>query len=92
MAAIRASGGQGGGGLKKVKESDKKDRSAAMVPGSAAETTAAASSSGGGQQGGLAGALQDALSKRKQRVSGSGKSLVLYPIVIHGNEPAANYS
>lgn len=74
MAAIR---GQGGGGLKKVKDSDKKDRSAAMVPGSAAESSAAASSSGGGQQGGLAGALQDALSKRKQRVSGSGKSCLI---------------
>jgi Wiskott-Aldrich syndrome protein len=73
MAAIRASGGQGGGGLRKVKDSDKKDRSGAMVPGSAQESSAAASSPGGAPQGGLAGALQDALKKRKQKVSGSGK-------------------
>ncbi|KAJ5180067.1 hypothetical protein N7492_003277 [Penicillium capsulatum] len=72
MAAIRASGGQGGGGLRKVKETDKKDRSAAMVPGGANES-AAASSGGGAPQGGLAGALQDALNKRKKKVSGSGK-------------------
>ncbi|KAJ5437836.1 uncharacterized protein N7458_008834 [Penicillium daleae] len=71
LAAIRGSGGAGGGGLRKVKDSDKKDRSSAMVPGSAAESSAAATSSGGGPQGGLAGALQDALNKRKQRVSGS---------------------
>jgi Wiskott-Aldrich syndrome protein len=42
-----------------------------LVPGGANE--AAGSPSGGGApQGGLAGALQDALNKRKQRVSGSG--------------------
>ncbi|CEL01899.1 Putative Actin regulatory protein [Aspergillus calidoustus] len=74
MAAIRASSG---GGLRKVKDSDKRDRSAAMVPGGANESSAAATpSSGVGPQGGLAGALQDALAKRKQKVSGSGKSLL----------------
>lgn len=72
LAAIRASGGQGGGGLRKVKDTEKKDRSAAMVPGGANET-AASPSAGGAPQGGLAGALQDALAKRKQKVSGSGK-------------------
>ncbi|KAJ5612177.1 Actin-binding FH2 [Penicillium lagena] len=54
-----------------VKASEKKDRSAAMVPGGAAESSAAASSTPSGPQGGLAGALQDALKQRKQRVSGS---------------------
>lgn len=72
MASIRASGG---GGLRKVKDSEKKDRSAAMVPGGANESSAAASSTGGAPQGGLAGALQDALKQRKQRVSGSGMRL-----------------
>ncbi|KAJ5787811.1 hypothetical protein N7457_002801 [Penicillium paradoxum] len=71
LASIRASGGSGGGGLRKVKDTDKKDRSAALVPGGANETSAAPSGSGGAPQGGLAGALQDALNKRKQRVSGS---------------------
>jgi ribosomal protein S9 len=48
-----------------------------MVPGGANESSSAATpSSGGGPQGGLAGALQDALAKRKQKVSGSGKSLL----------------
>ncbi|CAG8229581.1 unnamed protein product [Penicillium olsonii] len=70
LASIRASGGHSGGGLRKVKDSDKKDRSGAMVPGGANES-AATPSSGGAPQGGLAGALQDALNKRKQRVSGS---------------------
>lgn len=72
MAAIRASGGQGGVGLRRVKDSDKKDRSGALVPGGANESSAAASTTGA-PQGGLAGALQDALKQRKQRVSGSGK-------------------
>lgn len=72
MAAIRASGGKGGGGLRKVRDSEKKDRSAAFVPGSTNESPAPAS--GGGPQGGLAGALQSALAKRKQQVSGSGKA------------------
>lgn len=44
-----------------------------MIPGSASESSAAAPSTGGAPQGGLAGALQDALKQRKQRVSGSGK-------------------
>lgn len=73
MAAIRSSGGKGGGGLRKVKDTEKKDRSGAMVPGGANETSAASPSAGGAPQGGLAGALQDALAKRKQKVSGSGK-------------------
>ena len=71
MASIRASGGKGGGGLRKVNESEKKDRSAALVPGGANDKPAA-TPSGGAPQGGLAGALQDALAKRKQKVSGSG--------------------
>ncbi|PYH45353.1 WASP family protein [Aspergillus saccharolyticus JOP 1030-1] len=70
MAAIRASGGKGGIGLRKVKDSDKKDRSGAFVPGSS-EATAATPSTGAAPAGGLAGALQDALAKRKQKVSGS---------------------
>ncbi|KKK25078.1 hypothetical protein AOCH_007214 [Aspergillus ochraceoroseus] len=70
MAAIRASRGQGGGGLRKVKDSEKRDRSGAVVPGGANES-AATPSAGAGPQGGLAGALQDALAKRKQKVSGS---------------------
>lgn len=73
MAAIRASGGAGAGGLRKVRDTEKRDRSAAMVPGGANESSAPTPSSGGGPQGGLAGALQDALAKRKQKVSGSGK-------------------
>ena len=73
MASIRASGGKSGGGLRKVKESEKKDRSAAFVPGASNESSTPAPSSGGTPQGGLAGALQDALAKRKQKVSGSGE-------------------
>ena len=73
MAAIRASGGKGGGGLRKVKDNEKKDRSAAFVPGASNESSSAAPSGGTAPQGGLAGALQDALAKRKQKVSGSGK-------------------
>ncbi|PYH97659.1 WH1-domain-containing protein [Aspergillus ellipticus CBS 707.79] len=71
LAAIRASGGQGGSGLRRVKASDKRDRSGALVPGSANESSAPTPSSGSAPQGGLAGALQDALAKRKQKVSGS---------------------
>ncbi|KGO47769.1 Uncharacterized protein PEXP_069870 [Penicillium expansum] len=71
LASIRASGGHGGGGLRKVKETEKKDRSKAMVPGGANESSATGPNQGGAPQGGLAGALQDALNKRKQRVSGS---------------------
>lgn len=61
-----------------MSDSEKRDRSAAMVPGSTNESAAAAPSGGAGPQGGLAGALQDALAKRKQKVSGSGKQ----PIVL----------
>lgn len=70
MAAIRASGGKGGGGLRKVKESEKRDRSAALAPGGTHDSPTA--TGGGAPQGGLAGALQDALARRKQKVSGSG--------------------
>ncbi|KAJ9226256.1 hypothetical protein DTO027B5_4400 [Paecilomyces variotii] len=70
LAAIRNTGGAGAGGLRKVKDSEKKDRSGAMVPGGASESPATPSG-GGGPSGGLAGALQDALAKRKQKVSGS---------------------
>ncbi|KAJ5791040.1 uncharacterized protein N7518_008051 [Penicillium psychrosexuale] len=71
LASIRASGGHGGAGLRKVKDTEKKDRSKALVPGGANESSATSSNAGGAPQGGLAGALQDALNKRKQRVSGS---------------------
>ncbi|KAJ5932071.1 hypothetical protein N7516_006560 [Penicillium verrucosum] len=71
LASIRASGGHGGGGLRKVQDTEKKDRSKAMVPGGANESSATSPNAGGAPQGGLAGALQDALNKRKQRVSGS---------------------
>ncbi|KAJ6124443.1 hypothetical protein N7471_011760 [Penicillium samsonianum] len=71
LASIRASGGHGGGGLRKVKDTEKKDRSKALVPGGANESSATSPNAGGAPQGGLAGALQDALNKRKQRVSGS---------------------
>ncbi|CAI7605745.1 unnamed protein product [Penicillium crustosum] len=71
LASIRASGGHGGGGLRKVKDTEKNDRSKAMVPGAANESSATSPNAGGAPQGGLAGALQDALNKRKQRVSGS---------------------
>ncbi|KAJ5866863.1 hypothetical protein N7534_001416 [Penicillium rubens] len=71
LASIRASGGSGGGGLRKVKDTEKNDRSKAMVPGGANESSATSPNAGGAPQGGLAGALQDALNKRKQRVSGS---------------------
>ncbi|KAJ5952871.1 uncharacterized protein N7479_011284 [Penicillium vulpinum] len=71
LASIRASGGHKGGVLRKVKDSEKKDRSHAMVPGGASESSATTPNAGGAPQGGLAGALQDALNKRKQRVSGS---------------------
>lgn len=65
--------------MRKVNETERKDRSAALVPGAAAESSSGASPSGGGgaPQGGLAGALQDALAKRKQKVSGSGKCFPL---------------
>ena len=68
MAAIRA-----GTGLRKVKESDRRDRSAAAIPGSANESASAAPA-GGAAGGGMMGALQEALNKRKQKVSGSGMS------------------
>lgn len=70
LAAIRASGGRGGGALRKVNDAEKRDRSAAMVPGGVNETAAPTPSAA--PAGGLAGALQDALNKRKKKVSGSG--------------------
>lgn len=76
LQSIRASGGSGGGALRKVKDSDKRDRSAAHVPGSSGENGSSGPPAGGAQGGAgggsLAGALQDALNKRKQKVSGSG--------------------
>ena len=71
MAAIRA-----GTGLRKVKESDKRDRSAAAVPGNSNESASAAPA-GGAAGGGMMGALQEALNKRKQKVSGSGTHSIL---------------
>lgn len=60
--------------MRRVNDTEKKDRSGAFVPGGANEPSGGSSSGGGGgaPQGGLAGALQDALAKRKQKVSGSG--------------------
>lgn len=78
MAAIRA---RGGGGLRKVKDSEKRDRSAAMIPGAANDTPATSAPAAGGPQGGLAGALQDALAKRKQKVSGSGMYQLLSSVI-----------
>ncbi|OJJ43088.1 hypothetical protein ASPZODRAFT_1213731 [Penicilliopsis zonata CBS 506.65] len=72
MAAIRASGGKGGSGLRKVQDSDKKDRSAAAVSGNA--NGSSASTNGAGAPGGGLAALKEALDRRKQKVSGSGKS------------------
>lgn len=71
LAAIRAGGGSG---LRKVKDTEKRDRSAVVVPGSDAATSAATPSAPapGADSAGLAGALQAALQKRKQKVSGSG--------------------
>lgn len=68
MASIRSSGGSG---LRKVKDADKRDRSAAAVPGSANENPAPPPS--GDSSGGMMAGLQDALNKRKQKVSASGK-------------------
>lgn len=78
LAAIRGSGGKSGGGLRKVSENEKRDRSSAAVPGGETSATAAPGapgSPGGGAepQGGLAGALAEALSRRKKKVSGSGE-------------------
>lgn len=69
MAAIRS-----GTTLRKVKDSEKRDRSAAMVPGAANDGPSAPKPSATPATG-LAGAIQDALAKRKQKVSGSGKYL-----------------
>jgi hypothetical protein len=81
LAAIRGSGGKGGGGLRKVSEVEKRDRSAAAVPGGESSAPAAASGTpaspgGGADGGGLAGALAEALSRRKKKVSGSGESFL----------------
>lgn len=72
LASIRAAGGTGG--LRKVRDEEKKDRSAAMVPGQESSVNGGgdANGSGGAEAGGMMGALQAALNKRKQRVSGSG--------------------
>lgn len=72
MAAIR---GGGTGGLRKVKDTEKRDRSAAQVPGGETGSSApdGAPPTPAGDAGGLAGALQAALAKRKTKVSGSGK-------------------
>ncbi|KAM5501491.1 hypothetical protein McaMca56_002236 [Microsporum canis] len=64
MASIRASSGRG---LRKVSEAEKRDRSAAIVPGSAADTSSASPAPAGG----MMGAIQDALAKRKKKVSAS---------------------
>jgi hypothetical protein len=58
--------------LRRVNASEKRDRSAAAVPGGASDTPAASTPGAGPGGGGLADALQGALAKRKQKVSGSG--------------------
>lgn len=78
LSGIKQAGGIGA--LKKVDRSQVRDRSAAAVPGGADTGPAGsglppATSGGGG--GGLADALAEALNKRKQKVSASGKLLVL---------------
>ena len=78
LAGIQSAGGINS--LKKVDRSQVRDRSAALVPGAASDTGPAGSGlppagvSGGGGGGGLADALADALNKRKQKVSASGRS------------------
>lgn len=69
MAAIRS-----GANLRRVKDSEKRDRSAAIIPGTGNDGPSAPKPSAT-PAAGLAGAIQDALAKRKQKVSGSGKSL-----------------
>lgn len=81
------SGIQQAGGIKALKKVDRskvRDRSAAIVPGTA-DTGPAGSglppaSVSGGAGGGLADALAQALNKRKQKVSASGKSLSIQVI------------
>lgn len=80
MSGIKQAGGIGA--LKKVDRSKVRDRSAAAVPG-AADTGPAGSglpptTTSGGGGGGLADALAEALNKRKQKVSASGKFLFLW--------------
>ena len=77
MASIRASGGVGGGRLRKVDDSQKRDRSAVTASASSGasaghDQTSSAAPTGG--EAGLANALAAALSKRKTRVSQSGRS------------------
>ncbi len=79
LASIRGVGGAGAGGLRKVKATEKRDRSAAAVPGSepSAPPLPPGGSATAADGGGLAGALAAALSQRKKKVSGSGKSMAL---------------
>lgn len=92
LSSIRASGGKGGGGLRKVRDTEKRDRSAAVVPGAepSAPVGDGPSTAGAGADagGGLAGALAAALSQRKKKVSGSGKSCTpfreTFPIKLTG--------
>lgn len=75
LASIRAAGGIGGGRLRKVDESQKRDRSTVVLSGSGgvgSDHTSSTPATTGGEVG-LAGALAAALSKRKTRVSQSGK-------------------
>jgi len=85
LSSIRASGGKSGGGLRKVSDSERRDRSAAALPGAEAgapnsdgPNTAGMAGAGAGAHGGggLAGALEAALSRRKKKVGGSGKFLM----------------
>ena len=72
LASIR-----GAGGLRKVSATEKRDRSAAAVPGgesAAPPPLGGAPAAPAGDSAGLAGALQAALNKRKQKVVGSGRS------------------
>ena len=69
LASIRTSGT---GGLRKVRDTEKRDRSAAAVPGTESTAPAPPGGAPAAPDAGLAGALQAALNKRKQKVSGSG--------------------
>ncbi|KAK2745549.1 hypothetical protein FQN57_003674 [Myotisia sp. PD_48] len=68
LASIRAS--SGGNGLRKVSAAEKRDRSSAVVSNGSADPQSS-SIPPQAPQGGMMGALQDALNKRKKKVSAS---------------------
>lgn len=73
MSSIRA-----GTGLRKVKDTEKRDRSAVGATASSADNSSAPSPGPGA--GGMMGAIQEALNKRKAKVSGSG--MLYYPLLL----------